>query len=226
MIIGTVKSINIKYSRFLNNFEFFSIIIFTVEYVLRVWACVSDKKYSNNIKGRLKFISQPIVIIDLFAFLPFYLPFLGLDLRFIRILRVLRIFRIFKIGRYYQSLNIIKRVIISKKEELVLLLIVMLFLIITSSSIIYYCENAAQPENFPDIPSAMWWAAITITTVGYGDVYPITTLGKIMTTFISILGISMFALPTAVLGAGFIEEINKKKQKIQTCPHCGKKIIN
>jgi len=98
----------------------------------------------------------------------------------------------------------------------------MLLSLVLSACIMYYCENEAQPEAFPDIPSTMWWAVVTLTTVGYGDVFPATVAGKFFASIIAILGIGMFALPTGILGAGFVEEIARRKEGQRRCPHCGK----
>lgn len=223
VIIGTIKDIQINYGTALHYFEIFSVIVFTIEYILRIWSCVIDDKYLNSIKGRLKFARQPLPVIDLLAILPFYVPLIGIDLRFIRIFRLLRIFRIAKIGRYYSKLQLIKNVFKSKKEELVLTSVIMIILLVISASLMYYCENTVQPKVFTSIPATMWWSVATLTTVGYGDVYPVTTLGKFLASIIAILGIGMFALPTGILGAGFVEEIQKRKET-NVCPHCGKNI--
>ena len=116
------------------------------------------------------------------------------------------------------------RVFKDKKEELILTFMLMVGLIIVVSSFMYFAEHDAQPDKFPDIPSSMWWSVVTLTTVGYGDIYPITTLGKIFAAISAILGIGMFALPTGILGASFIEELQKEKMGQCICPHCGEKI--
>lgn len=223
VIVETIKPVQILYGDFLNAFEVFSVIIFTIEYVARIWSCT--EKYSSSKLSRIRYMFTPMAIIDLLAILPFYIS-LEMDLRAIRILRLFRIFRVAKVGRYYSSLQLIKDVVKKKKEELVLSLVIMLFLLIVSSSVIYYVENSAQPEVFSSIPSAMWWAIVTLSTVGYGEIYPITVLGKFVAAIIAILGIGMFALPTGILGAGFVEELQLKKsgQDKKKCPHCGKDI--
>jgi voltage-gated potassium channel len=207
-------------------FEVFSVFIFTIEYLLRLWSCVTDKKYSKPILGRFRYSLTPMAVVDLFAILPFYLPFTGLDLRIIRVFRLLRIFRIAKAARYISSLKLLGRVFKSKKEELVITSIVMIILLIIASSLMYYFEYEVQPEKFADIPTTMWWAIATLTTVGYGDVYPITSEGKIIASIVAILGIGLFALPTGILGAGFVQEFQKSKAHSEklTCPHCGKEI--
>jgi voltage-gated potassium channel len=111
----------------------------------------------------------------------------------------------------------------SKKIELITAIAIIFILLIISSSLLYYVEHDAQPDKFRNIPEAMWWGVVTLTTVGYGDIYPITPLGKILSSIISLLGIGLFALPTGLLSAGFIEEI-KKKETIRNCPHCGKEL--
>src|SRR5699024_5399228 len=117
---------------------------------------------------------QPLQIIDLLAFLPFYLPFIGLDLRFIRVVRLFRLFRLLKMGRYSHSLTTLINVIRSKKEELFITLFAGLILLVMASSTMYLVEHQAQPDVFSSIPDAMWWGVVTLTTVGYGDVYPVT----------------------------------------------------
>lgn len=164
-----------------------------------------------------------MLLLDLFAFLPFYVPFLiKFDLRFLRIFRLFRLFRIFKLGRYSYALKTIGNVIKSKKEELLISLFVLFILLIFSSCLMYYIENEFQPDKFKNVFDAMWWSVATLTTVDYGDVYPVTYLEKLLGSFISLLGIGFFALPTGIIASGFAEEIrNKKKRKKAKCPFCG-----
>jgi voltage-gated potassium channel len=224
VILGTVKSIETRFQSALRWFEVFSVAVFTVEYLARVWACVSQGEYSRPVIGRLRFMLQPMAIIDLLAVLPFYLTFLTADLRFIRALRLFRLFRVAKLGRYSSSVRLFGRVFRNKKEELLVTMMVMLLMIIMSASLMYFAENEAQPDKFSDIPSTVWWAVMTLTTVGYGDIFPITPLGKLLTMVIAILGIGMFALPVGIFGAGFVEEIQKQKAGKTNCPHCGEEI--
>jgi voltage-gated potassium channel len=224
VIVGTMQPIQERYASVLHWFEVFSVAVFSVEYLARIWSCVTLKDYSKPITGRLRFMLKPMSLIDLLAILPFYLSFIEFDLLFIRALRLFRIFRIAKLVRYSSAVRLFGRVFTNKKEELVLTMMVMLVLIVIASSLMYFAENEAQPEKFTDIPSTMWWSVMTLTTVGYGDTYPITAFGKFLTSIISILGIGFFALPTGILGAGFVEEIQKQKAKKIICPHCGKEI--
>lgn len=220
IILGTVQVIAHRFGTFLTGFEICSVAIFTLEYLARLWSCTEDKRYSHPVKGRLKLMVRPLIIIDLLAILPFYLLFLDLDTRFLRLFRTLRLIRVAKIHRYYDTLHIMTAVFKAKKEELILTSVLMCFILIISSCFVYYFEKPVQPEAFPDIPATLWWAIVTLTTIGYGDVFPITIPGKFVTSLIAILGIGMFALPAGILGAGFVETIQKKRVA-QRCPHCG-----
>ena len=224
-ILGSMKWFENHWRYFLEYFELVSVIIFTIEYFSRLYSCTIDSRYPKSIKGRIKYLFTPMSMIDFVAIFPFYISLGGVNLTALRVLRLFRILRIAKMGRYYSSLNIIKNVLKNKKEELILTTLIMFFLLIMSSSLMYYAEHSVQPKEFSSIPASMWWAVVTLTTVGYGDVYPITVLGKIIAGLIAIIGIGMFALPTGIIGSGFIEEIEKRKSnKKQICPHCNKEI--
>jgi len=197
-------------------FEVISVVIFTVEYVFRVWSCTVDKRYGKlgPVLGRLRFAVSFMGLVDLFAILPFYLPFvIPIDLRMIRFLRVIRMFRVLKAGRYSEALKTLGRVLKAKLPELVMTLTVTIILLVISASLMYYVENAAQPDVFRSIPHALWWSVATLTTVGYGDIYPITLLGKLFGAVIAILGVGLFALPAGILGGGFVEDLRRRKKK-------------
>jgi len=217
VIVGTVHSIAQRYGAWLNAFETFSVAVFSLEYLSRLWACPSQPAYARPILGRLRYVSSPMALVDLIAVLPYFLSFLSVDMRFLRALRLLRLLRIAKFGRYSEALGLFARVMRHKKEELLITSLLMLILIVLSASLMYYAEHDAQPGKFPDIPSAAWWAVVTLTTVGYGDVYPITALGRLFASFVAIFGIAMFALPAGILGASFGEEMRRDRR----CPHCG-----
>ena len=224
LILESIESIHNLSPKIFSGFEYVSVIIFSLEYILRIWSCVEKPVYRKPITGRLRFSITPLALIDLLAILPFYLPFTGLDLRFLRAVRMMRIFRVAKIGRYSQSLRLLQRVLTQKKEQLISTVFILFMLLIIASSMMYFAENRVQPEKFSSIPATMWWAVATLTTVGYGDVYPITHIGKLIASIIAILGIGMFALPTGILGAGFVEEIDRQRRMAMQCPHCGKEI--
>ena len=212
VILATVERVDSQYQYYFRIFEIFSVTIFTIEYLLRLWTCTINKNFRNSVTGRIKYTLTPFAIIDLLAILPFYLPMIiPLDLRFIRAVRLFRLFRLFKMGRYSKAIFILKKVLKEKKEELVLVIFVVFLLLIIFSSLMYFIEKEAQPEAFSSIPEAMWWGIITLTTVGYGDVYPITPLGKILGALIAFLGIGMFALPAGILGSGLVEVVREKE---------------
>lgn len=224
VVLETVDEIYQSFAPLFYSLEAVSVTIFTIEYLLRLWVAPLDARYAKPFWGRLRYALTPLAIIDLLAILPFFLPLIfTVDLRIIRFLRVFRLFRLFKMHRYVESLNSLGDVIRSKKEELVIILAMISMLLLFSASLMYLVENEAQPDKFPDIPSAMWWGVATLTTVGYGDVFPVTPLGKLLGGFIAFLGIGMFALPTGILASGFAEEVQKRRRKNQDClcPHCG-----
>ena len=225
VILETVPSMGEPYSSFFRLFEVFSVAIFTVEYLVRLWACTADSRYRGAIVGRLRFVLSPMALVDLVAILPFYLPaILPMDLRIMRALRLLRLVRVFKMGRYSQALRSLGSVLRAKKEELFIMISVVCFLLVLASSAMYYIENKAQPETFSSIPASMWWAVAALTTVGYGDALPVTTFGKMVAAVVGILGIGMFALPAGIIASGFGEELQRRSRASRKCPHCGKEI--
>ncbi|MCX7937193.1 MAG: ion transporter [Chlorobi bacterium] len=221
-ILETVSSIHERWGWILWWFDAFSVAVFSGEYVLRVWACTADRRYRHWLWGRLRFMGTPLAIVDLLAIAPFYLPLLfpHLDLRFLRILRLT--FRLLRIIRYSHTLSIFITVAKTERREIAASISVLLILVVLASSLMYYIEHPHQPDKFPDIPSAMWWAIITLTTVGYGDVYPLSPVGKILGGVVALMGIGLVALPTAILSSGFIRELQRRyRRHTHRCPHCG-----
>lgn len=226
IILESYKSIYTTYKSIFQLLELFTIIVFSIEYVIRIW--VSDLIYPHlsPTKARLKYALSFMGIVDLASILPFYLPFImTLDLRIIRLLRLFRLLRVLKLNRNFKSLAVIRSVIIKTKNEILVSAILVFILLIIASTLMFYIENKAQPEAFENIGQALWWAVATLTTVGYGDIYPITGLGKIMSAFIALLGIGFVALPTGIISSAYIEEIRKQKKTEKCiCPHCNKEI--
>lgn len=225
VILESVAALAESYAVFFRVFEIFSIAIFTIEYGLRIWTCTVKKRFSKPVSGRLRYAFTPLALIDFMAIIPFYLPIiLGVDLRFLRALRLFRLFTLFKLMRYSHSLDLIGKVVKEKKEELLVTFAGTMLLLVLASGIIYFIENAVQPEAFSSIPAAMWWGVSTMTTVGYGDIYPITSLGKLFGGIVAILGLGTFGLPAGIIAYGFIEEIQNHRYRPVTCPHCEKEI--
>jgi voltage-gated potassium channel len=212
--LESIKDLNDSYGSFFYYFELFSVAFFTVEYMLRIWAITEASKYEHPITGRIRYFFSPMAIIDLLAILPFYLSGWLIDMRFLRILRAFRIFRLIKLVRYVRALAMIQQVLYKKREELVLCFVIMLTTLFFAASLMYVAEHDVQPDKFQSIPQAMWWSVATLTTVGYGDVYPITNLGRLLAGAISIIGVAIFALPAGIFAAGFSEEAQEAKQKL------------
>jgi voltage-gated potassium channel len=223
-ILETEQALYSRYQLIFDIFEAFSVVIFTLEYMVRIWTCTEYPEYKNALTGRLRFALSPSMLIDLVSFLPFYIPLWGLDLRMIRVVRLFRLFRVLKMGRYAKSLSTIQKVLRTKKEELGLTIFSGAVLLIIASSLLYMIEHDAQPDQFASIPDAMWWGVITLTTVGYGDIYPVTALGKLLGAVIAMLGIGLFALPAGIIASGFAAELQAKPSESTICPHCGKEI--
>ena len=229
IIIESFNGLSPSLRASLRIFEIVCVMIFTVEYLSRIWTANLKYRDKNYFISLLKYIRSPMAIIDLLAILPFYIPmFIAVDLRFLRILRLTRLLRIFKLDRYTKALSMVGGVIKNKKEELIVTMFMTFLLVLIASSLMYYIENDIQPDAFPNILSSFWWAVATLTTVGYGDVYPLTGWGRVLSGIIAILGIGLVALPTGIISSGFIEEISKKgnptKDKTKYCPHCGNKL--
>ena len=216
------------FPRVSNIIETVSVIIFTIEYLARLWT--ADLKYPiiNPIVARIKYIFTFMAIIDLLAIIPFYLPYLfPIDLRILRALRILRLFRLFKMGRYTSAFMTIANVFKKKAHQLISSMIVVGLLMVITSLLMYNVEHEAQPEIFKNAFSGLWWAVATLTTVGYGDIYPVTSAGRVLSGIIALLGIGLVAVPTGIISAGFMEAVekeNENKEEKQYCPHCGHKL--
>lgn len=212
----TLESVAWIYARYqlaFRVFEVFSVAVFTVEYLARVWCSIDLEDVSDRspILGRIKYILSPLALVDLIAILPFYLSFyVAMDLRFLRGLRLLRLL---KLSRYSPALSALLDVIRKESEALLAAFVVLLILLMISAGGIYVLENDVQPETFGSIPGAMWWAIVTLTTLGYGDVVPVTTGGRVFGGLIGLLGIGMIALPAAIMASGFADNIHARQRR-------------
>jgi voltage-gated potassium channel len=223
VMLETVHPLYDNYKSFFDAFDWVSVIIFTIEYVLRVWSCNSDPKFAGPVKGRIKYMMTGGALIDLLAFLPGYLHhFLNFDLRVLRILRLLRFLRLFRLTAYTKSAQLILNVFRSRFNELVLSFILSFFLVIIASCLVYFAEHHAQPDKFSSIPATIWWAIVSLTTTGYGDLYPITVWGKVFASVVLMAGVALLALPAGIITTGFLEEMRIiRRGKSYKCPHCG-----
>jgi len=228
LIAETVSGFGAGYESWLFAFEWFSVAVFVVEYLLRVWSITADPTYAHPVRGRLRWMATPMAIIDILAILPAFLTLVGIDLRFLRVLRMLRIV---KLGRYADSFVILGNVLQRSRRELITSGFLVGLALLLTSSFMYYAEKDVQPESFSSIPRAMWWGVITLTTTGYGDVVPMTALGRVLGGMTAVLGVAAIALPIGILSSAFVQEIEARRKQREAsgkgfpCPHCGKDIM-
>jgi voltage-gated potassium channel len=231
VVVGTVpltvaagqpaENLEQHFPRLFYQLEMISVGVFTIEYLLRLWSCTVDGRYQRLLLGRLSFALSPMALVDLFSILPSYFQASGFIAA--RALRLVRIFRVFKLGRYSVAIRSLNRAIASKRAELAVTVFVIGIVLVLVSTLMYYVENDAQPDKFSSIPATMWWGIVTLTTVGYGDISPVTPLGKLLGGVVSIFGIGIVALPAGILGSAFIQELSSRKEP-ERCPHCGKEL--
>ncbi len=187
--------------------ETITLIIFCIEYILRIWTADLLYPRLNKVKSRIKFLFSFDGIVDFLTIVPAF--FLS-GFVFFRMLRVARIFHLFRLNAQYDSFNVITTVLKEKRNQIISSLFIVLILMLASGMCMYSVEHNAQPEVFDNVFSSIWWSVSTLLTVGYGDIYPITTLGKIMAIVIAYLGVGAVAIPTGIISAGFVEQYQKK----------------
>lgn len=212
VILETVDTLYIKYQKIFTYFEMFSVTVFIIEYLLRFWSCIeNENKTVGSLNQRIKYAFSFSAIIDLMAILPSIIALIypTVDLRFIRALRIIRLL---KFSRYSSSINSLLLVLWDQRKSFGAAFFILFIALIIASSGMYLVEKDVQPDKFGSIPDAMWWAIVTLTTVGYGDVTPITSVGRIFGSIIIILGIGTVALPSGILAAAF-SDFTKRNQK-------------
>lgn len=212
-VMNTFDAMSLRYGAMLKGIESFTVAFFAVDYVLRLLSCRFLRPAERELKSLLLYMFSFTGVVDLLSFLPYYLPFFFPDgaVAF-RMFRVIRIFRLFRINAYYDSLNVITEVLTSKKQQLLSSVFILLVLMLGSSLCMYSLEHEAQPEVFRNAFSGIWWSVSTLLTVGYGDIYPVTTLGKLFGTIIAFLGVGMVAIPTGIISAGFVDQYSRLKR--------------
>ncbi|MDH3532872.1 MAG: ion transporter [Gammaproteobacteria bacterium] len=218
VILESMPSFEARFGTELYWFEVFTIAVFSVEYLLRVWSCVETESPGTGrlLQSRLRFMLSFHAMIDLLAILPFYLLAFGvfgnIDMRF---LRAVRLMRVLKLTRYFAAMNMLITAVKENGRALAASFLILITIMLMAASGMYYFERQSQPEDFGSIPAAMWWAFATLTTVGYGDVTPITAGGKVFGAMITVVGIGMVALPTSILASGYSQQlkISTKKYK-------------
>ena len=230
IVIETLPWVTGGLTRALHVLEVASVILFTVEYVLRLWTARYRRPGQGGMVGALRFAVSPAGLIDLMAIVPFYLPFvIAVDLRFVRVLRIARFLRLLKLGRYLRSVSLFGKVLRERRDELLITVMMTALLLLVASILMYYIEGEAQSDKFPNILSSLWWAVVTLTTIGYGDVVPVTGWGRLLSGLVAVMGIGLVAVPTGIVSSGFIEELGKQRKEGngespangRFCPHCG-----
>lgn len=212
-IMYTFDNMELKYGPLLLTLERLTVAFFAIDFVLRIFTAKYLYPDVTEPRAISKYLFSFSGIVDLLSFVPYYMPFFfPSGAVAFRMLRIIRIFRLFRINAYYDSLNVITEVIVSKKQQLLSSVFIILVLMLSSSLCMYSLENRAQPEVFTNAFSGIWWAASTLLTVGYGDIYPVTTIGKIFGIFIAFLGVGMVAIPTGIISAGFVDQYSRLKR--------------
>ena len=212
-ILYTFDSMELRYGKTLLLVEAVTVAFFAVDYSLRLWTAPFVRPNLSAGRATWKYFISFTGLVDLLSFLPYYLPiFFPTGTAVFRLFRVVRIFRLFQINAYYDSLNVITEVIASKRQQLVSSVFIIVVLMVASSLAMYSVEHIAQPEVFSNAFSGIWWAVSTLLTVGYGDIYPITNLGKILSICITFLGVGMVAIPTGIISAGFVNQYSRLKK--------------
>ena len=215
-LMYTFEDIRLQYGFWFLLVEEITVIFFGMDYLLRIWTAKYLHPKDSQICAIGKYVFSFTGIVDMLSFAPYYLPiFFPSGSVAFRMIRIIRIFRLFRINAYYDSLNVITEVINGKRQQLVSSVFIILILMTGSSLCMYSLEHEAQPEVFRNAFSGIWWAASTLLTVGYGDIYPITTLGKVFGIFISFLGVGMVAIPTGIISAGFVDQYSSIKRKTE-----------
>lgn len=223
VILETIDALAEQYAAVFEVFATVSVVLMTIEYVLRVWSSTASDEYAGPVTGRLRFVSQPYPIVDLLVVVPFYIGAL-FNVGFLSLVRLLWFVRFFRLTGLWRGRRRLRRVVRDRSDDLALAFTASGMLALFSATLLYVVERNAQPEAFASIPSALWWSIVTLTTVGYGDVVPVTPLGKLFGALTTVGGIALFALPSSILAAGFLEESESRAGSgpdAGTCPECG-----
>jgi len=222
VVLQTVDPLYTRYRSLFRLFEAISVAVFVVEFLLRFWSSPARPGYGGSVRGRLAFLTNPYAVADLLAILPFLVGLAALDLRFVRVVRLFWLLELFRGSALWRSRQRLVRVVRLRRADLEIAVLVAALVFLVSSSLMYYAELSA--DTFASIPDAMWWAVVTLTTVGYGDVVPVTPLGRLLAGLTALGGIGLFALPASILVSGY-EEVRSRAETAadpdRECPNCG-----
>ena len=212
-VMYTFDDLHAKFGPWLVTVEAITVAFFALDYCLRLWTAKFLRPSLSEPKAVLRSVFSFSGLVDLLSFLPYYLPvFFPSGAVAFRMFRVARVFRLFRVNAYYDSLGVITEVISSKRQQLFSSVFILLVLMLASSLCMYSLEHEAQPQVFTNAFSGIWWSVSTLLTIGYGDIYPVTTMGKIFSIFITFLGVGMVAIPTGIISAGFVDQYTRIKR--------------
>lgn len=212
MSLDTVQELHNLYSTWFDFIEIFTVSFFTLELILRYVAIGYKTEYSGW-KGRIKFTLTPFTLIDIFSILPIFLTFFGFNSSFLRILRLFRVFKLLRVSKMSSFERALYRVFVTERENLFMTFVSIGIILIIFTIMVYFLENNVQPKVFSSIPQTLWWAVVTLSTVGYGDMYPITVLGRVITAIITMIGIAFYAIPGSLFTVALIEEIRMDNER-------------
>jgi voltage-gated potassium channel len=221
IILESFDVLQRRYGVLFDDFELLSVTVFTVEYILRLWAATCDSRYSAPVTGRIRYLLSLPALIDLAAILPSLLTGCTTDFRFLRAMRILRSVRIWKLTRYSRALNTIRVALLQCSDQMVAVVAILLVTGVLASGLMYAAEHDAQPDKFSSVVAAMWWTLQTLTMISYNDMTPVTPIGKFVGVLIGLGGIGLFAMPAGILASTFIEQLKQSRCAERKCPHCG-----
>lgn len=212
-VLESERTLFVAWEPFFVTAELVITALFVVEYVARVWTSAENPRFGPGLRGRLRYMASPPAILDVLAIAPLFLAMVGSEAFLFRLLRLLRILRLAKLARYSSAMSAIGEAIASRRYELIASIAGALILLLISSTCLYIVESEAQPETFGSIPRAMWWSVATLTTVGYGDVVPVTLAGRVLAGVTAIIGIGLIAMPTGILASAFSDALARRREK-------------
>ena len=218
--LETIPSLGSTYQTLFIIFENISTALFAIEYFTRIWVCVEQERYAAPVTGRIRYALNPLPILDLIVISTFWLP---IDLRFLRIARIVRLLKVLQLEEFHEALERISTGLAKRRQLIIVSVMLMLLSIYASSAMVYQLEHATQPDVFSSIPATLWWALETLTTIGYGDMIPVTGAGRLFAGLISVFGIGVFALPMAIITAVILEAGSTNTHApTPVCRHCGR----
>jgi len=224
---STVDALAFRYAPLFVVLDRVTVVAFTGEYLARLWSCLDAPGYDRPVVDRVRYALRPFLLLDLLAVAPSFLVAVVADATLVRAARLLRMVRLLTMARYADSIRLLWVVLERKRRDLLVSLSVAWVTLVCSSTVMYLLERGAQPETFSSIPATLWWSVVTLTTVGYGDVYPVTTLGRVFGGVVAVLGVGVVALPAGIVGEGLVEASAQRRREVSSsdsperCQRCG-----